>query len=301
MLDRKYLGGVLAGAGLGFLIAILMITKTDTDLGGLRLFAVVATGAGVWLRAQEPKLLRHGLSGTSPARAGRTSLAKLIGFIVCSLPNLVGQLRPTNPENSRRPLPMPIDPYSPCPGGTGKKIKFCCSDLVDRTGQDSADARGRTARRLSRSHRGNRKQVSRSGLPAVDQGDDRRPNSANRKRPTLRSRGLSRSIPTIPWRWPRRPRSRRPSTAAWQQFPCLQDALERCTEQIPAQVYDAIGLVAQALIAENQLLAARAAPGAAVGNDRDERSAAAGSADAVEQLDVRAAVGEAGLSPRTAA
>jgi hypothetical protein len=25
---------------------------------------------------------------------------------------------------------MTIDPYSPCPGGTGKKIKFCCSDLV---------------------------------------------------------------------------------------------------------------------------------------------------------------------------
>ena len=25
---------------------------------------------------------------------------------------------------------MTIDPYAICPGGTGKKIKFCCSDLV---------------------------------------------------------------------------------------------------------------------------------------------------------------------------
>jgi len=25
---------------------------------------------------------------------------------------------------------MPLDPYSPCPGGTGKKIKFCCSELL---------------------------------------------------------------------------------------------------------------------------------------------------------------------------
>jgi hypothetical protein len=25
---------------------------------------------------------------------------------------------------------MPIDPYAACPGGTGKKIKFCCQDLV---------------------------------------------------------------------------------------------------------------------------------------------------------------------------
>lgn len=25
---------------------------------------------------------------------------------------------------------MPLDPYSPCPGGTGKKLKFCCAELV---------------------------------------------------------------------------------------------------------------------------------------------------------------------------
>ena len=25
---------------------------------------------------------------------------------------------------------MSIDPYSSCPGGTGKKIKFCCAELV---------------------------------------------------------------------------------------------------------------------------------------------------------------------------
>ena len=25
---------------------------------------------------------------------------------------------------------MPIDAYSPCPGGTGKKVKFCCPDFV---------------------------------------------------------------------------------------------------------------------------------------------------------------------------
>ena len=24
---------------------------------------------------------------------------------------------------------MPIDAYSVCPGGTGKKIKFCCPDF----------------------------------------------------------------------------------------------------------------------------------------------------------------------------
>ncbi len=26
---------------------------------------------------------------------------------------------------------MPINPYTPCPGGTGKKVKFCCKDLLN--------------------------------------------------------------------------------------------------------------------------------------------------------------------------
>ncbi|MBN2023853.1 MAG: hypothetical protein JW809_13800 [Pirellulales bacterium] len=30
---------------------------------------------------------------------------------------------------------MAIDPYSLCPGGTGKKIKFCCSDLMGELGE----------------------------------------------------------------------------------------------------------------------------------------------------------------------
>jgi len=30
---------------------------------------------------------------------------------------------------------MAIDSYAPCPGGTGKKIKFCCADLVGDIGQ----------------------------------------------------------------------------------------------------------------------------------------------------------------------
>ena len=38
----------------------------------------------------------------------------------------------------------------------------------------------------------------------------------------------------------------------------LQDALEKCSTQIPAPVYDALGTVAKALVADNQLIAARA-------------------------------------------
>src|SRR5690242_669737 len=30
---------------------------------------------------------------------------------------------------------MALDPYSMCPGGTGKKLKFCCSDLLHELGK----------------------------------------------------------------------------------------------------------------------------------------------------------------------
>ena len=53
---------------------------------------------------------------------------------------------------------MPLDPYSPCPGGTGKKIKFCCAELVgdleqiDRLteGQQYAAALGEVDRLVQR-------------------------------------------------------------------------------------------------------------------------------------------------------
>ena len=32
---------------------------------------------------------------------------------------------------------MALDPYDPCPCGSGKKLKFCCSNLVDEMDQVS--------------------------------------------------------------------------------------------------------------------------------------------------------------------
>ncbi len=49
MLDRKYLGGVLAGAGLGFLVAQWIFTKTSFGIGGLWLLAAIAIGIGARL------------------------------------------------------------------------------------------------------------------------------------------------------------------------------------------------------------------------------------------------------------
>ena len=50
------------------------------------------------------------------------------------------------PQRSGRFAAMAIDTYAPCPGGTGKKIKFCCSDLVGDTfrGIERADSCNRS-------------------------------------------------------------------------------------------------------------------------------------------------------------
>jgi len=56
---------------------------------------------------------------------------------------------------------MDIDSYAPCPGGTGKKIKFCCSDLIGELGRletllsgDQVTAANDLARRLAEKHPG---------------------------------------------------------------------------------------------------------------------------------------------------
>ncbi len=56
---------------------------------------------------------------------------------------------------------MAIDTYSPCPGGTGKKIKFCCADLVGDLEQlerliegDQVSAALDQVRRLAEKHPG---------------------------------------------------------------------------------------------------------------------------------------------------
>ena len=54
---------------------------------------------------------------------------------------------------------MPVDPYAACPGGTCKKVKFCCPDLVGDLEQldrliegDQISAALEQVKRLSEKH-----------------------------------------------------------------------------------------------------------------------------------------------------
>ena len=100
---------------------------------------------------------------------------------------------------------MPIDPYSPCPGGTGKKIKFCCPDLVTELEKIQRMLEGEQRAACLEHIESHRSQVSGSGLPAVDQGHAAGPARAGREgrghagRFRRKISGQSRGA------WPRRP------------------------------------------------------------------------------------------------
>jgi hypothetical protein len=152
---------------------------------------------------------------------------------------------------------MPIDPYSPCPGGTGKKIKFCCSDL------------GTELDKIQRMLEGDQRAAC---LDHIRQTESKYPDRACLLsiKAMLQAQmgdhnGADQTVARFVEKHPDNPvaLAERATLVAREQggaaaIPSLQDALDRCSDQIPAQVYDAIGLVAQALIAQNHLFAARA-------------------------------------------
>ena len=98
---------------------------------------------------------------------------------------------------------MPLDPYSPCPAGTGKKLKFCCSDLVGEL------------EKIQRMSKGDQRLAC---LEHIEKLQDRYPGRAclmtsqallllGMGARTRRKRSSTRCYPRprqIPWRWPNR-------------------------------------------------------------------------------------------------
>ena len=151
---------------------------------------------------------------------------------------------------------MDIDPYAPCPGGTGKKIKFCCSDLT-------ADLD-----KLSRMVSG---EQCAAALELVDKLDEKYPDracllstkamlEAELGQPEKAAQTLAR----FRQHHPDNPvalaetailEARDNPRAA---VDLVQRAFEHVETQLPAQLYDALGVVGMALVGAGELLAARA-------------------------------------------
>ncbi len=152
---------------------------------------------------------------------------------------------------------MPIDPYAPCPGGTGKKIKFCCGDMVSELDKLQRMLEGeQRAACLEHIESIEGKYPERACLLSIKAMLQAQLGEEDKAQQTLAS--FVAKYPENPVALAEQATMKVAESGGVSAIPLLQDALEKCHEQVPAQVYDAIGLVAQGLVAENQLIAARA-------------------------------------------
>lgn len=152
---------------------------------------------------------------------------------------------------------MPIDPYSPCPGGTGKKIKFCCPDLGNELEKVQRMLEGeQRAACLEYIESIEGKYADRACLLSIKSMLEAQLGSEAKAEATLAR--FMEKYPENPVALAEQATLKASTDGGMAGVGLLQDALEKCNEQIPPQVYDAIGLVAQTLVADNLLIPGRA-------------------------------------------
>jgi hypothetical protein len=152
---------------------------------------------------------------------------------------------------------MPIDPYTPCPGGTGKKIKFCCSDLIAELEkiQRMLDGDQRAAcldhiDSLQTKYPDRACLLSIKGMLEAELGHETKAQSTLER--------FREKHPENPVALAEQATILVGKTGALSAVNLMQDALDRCAQEIPPQVYDAVGLVGESLLAEGLVLAGRA-------------------------------------------
>jgi hypothetical protein len=152
---------------------------------------------------------------------------------------------------------MAIDPYSLCPGGTGKKLKFCCSDLLHELGKIdhmlSAEQRQACVDYITQLEA---KYPDRACLLTTKalvlhslEHDDEALSTAEKvlkSQPTNPVALAVRALVTM---------ERQDPTAALKP---LHQALAACDRSISQRVFEAVGFVAEGLFAEGYIMAALA-------------------------------------------
>lgn len=152
---------------------------------------------------------------------------------------------------------MPIDPYSLCPGGTGKKLKFCCPDLLGELDKIQRMLEGdQRAACLEHIESIEPKYPDRACLMSIKAMLEAQLGNETKAESTLEK--FSAKFPDNPVALAEKATLLASKEGGVAGIGPLQDALEKCSEQMPPAVYDAIGLVAQALVADSQLIPGRA-------------------------------------------
>ncbi|MEC7695471.1 MAG: hypothetical protein VYA11_00080, partial [Planctomycetota bacterium] len=168
---------------------------------------------------------------------------------------------------------MPFDRYMPCPCGTGKKVKFCCEDLLSELEaiQKMLEGEQRLAclehiDKLRQTH------PDRACLLAIKTLLHHEMQQAEAFEETLQY--FEEKHPQNPIAAAERAIQLAESEDARGAVVKLQQALAMVVEQMPIRVYEAIGMVGRALLAAGNVLAARAhlLLQASIGGSEDPRA-----------------------------
>jgi len=151
---------------------------------------------------------------------------------------------------------MPVDPYALCPCGSGKKLKFCCSDLVAEIEKvQSMVAGGQPHAALKHLDQLLSKQPKRVSLLELKATLEMSLEEFDAARETI---GLLLQVqPENATSHAHQAILAAATRGGLAGVPPLQDALERVGDDMPQRVFEALGAVGQALLVEGDLIAAR--------------------------------------------
>jgi hypothetical protein len=171
---------------------------------------------------------------------------------------------------------MAIDPYSPCPGGTGKKVKFCCADLVSELDKVQHMLEGeQPAACLDYVRSLDEKYPGRACLQSMRVSLENLAGNHVAAETTLAA--FIKRYPDNPVALAEQGLSRASQGDAPGGIISLQKAVELCGQEMPARVYDAIGALALVLISSGHIVPGRAHLQLQLGiaQGRDERALSA--------------------------
>jgi hypothetical protein len=151
---------------------------------------------------------------------------------------------------------MALDPYALCPGGTGKKLKFCCSDLVSELDQIQHMIQGQQRHAcLERINKLQTQYPGRACLCALKAELESELGLVDQAEKSVAQ--FAEQFPDNPIALADQALVVAGKAGALAAVPLLQRALANSSQELAHQVYEAIGGIAQMLLVEGHLTAAR--------------------------------------------
>ena len=151
---------------------------------------------------------------------------------------------------------MPIDPYTPCPGGTGKKVKFCCPDLLGELDDIQRKLEGdQRLACLEQIDRLDSKHPDRACLLSMKAMLEAQLADEGKAEATLAR--FKEKYPGNPVALAEEATLKAAKQGGKEAIEPLQQAIAASSGAMMPQVYDAIAVVAERLLAEGQYIAAR--------------------------------------------